>query len=200
MKNIFVLIFLCLHLGTFAQEQILECFGSRNDTANIPPTKHLNWSIIVDNAIPNISYGNECYGHIVEFSQFVLEYNDTTRVAINIHIELGYISLLLSDYEFIMQQKQENLKNIYLYFGYRENCKGEKRRYYEIPIEYISQLDTTINSYTAIYIYNTDKKENKKYYIPLPDKTYNYQLVCNGCGVRPIQKKFTKKQKDCWGN
>lgn len=50
---------------------------------------------------------------------------------------------------------------------------------------------------SSFYIYNTDKKENKDYIIPLPNETYNYQLVFPGSGMRIIQKKNTKKQNDC---
>ena len=187
-KNILVFMFLCLPIELFAQEHIID--------TNIRKEKHLNRIFVIDNTIPDTSFGSIC-----EDTRFILEYKDSKRDTVEFDVYPGKVILLLSDYEYIM--KQEDIETIYMQFSYCGNCyysnkQGRIEHYdYEIPFKYKTIFEDRAY-YMIIYIYNTDKKENKKYYVPLPNKTYNYRIVYPEGGFGVIQKKMTKKQKDCW--
>jgi len=150
---------------------------------------HSNWSIVVDNALV---VTEKEYSYVR--GRFILEYNNNPkRDTIILDIEPGTIGMDLADYEFIMAQ--EDLKEIYFALFYKEICSRNrtKRYYYEIPI-YKEWLNFR---YVVVYIYNTDKKEIKPYYNPLPGKNYNYDIIYEGSGkLVGLQKKLTKKQKN----
>jgi len=156
---------------------------------------HLNRIFVVDGTIPDSEFG-VIGGNTI----FILEYDDSKRDTIDFYVRPGDIKMYLSDYEYIM--KQENIETIYMQFEYWGLCynkKGKSEFYdYEIPLKN-RVIFSEHAYYMIIYIYNTDKKENKKHYVSLPGKTYNYQLIYPQGEVRiGVQKKWTKKQKDCW--
>jgi hypothetical protein len=147
--------------------------------------KQLNWIFVVDNAIPDSEFG------VIGMSEMIVFYENQKTDTITVDIVPGSMGILVSDYDSI--KNRDNISRIILEIKYIENCCNDYL-HYEIPI-YKAWFDFY---YVIVYIYNTDKKENKKYYIPLEGKNYNYQISFSGSGVRLIQKKATKKQKRCY--
>lgn len=194
MKRIILLCtFSLMQTVLFAQclETRKQYLFSKGEKIDYPPIyfMHLNWNVVVDDAVPDGNY-------YTLGGKFIFEYNNNPkRDTIDISIYPGDFEMDLTDYEFIM--KQENIKVIYLILHYTENCCFDgnisRSRRYEIPFYSKDLLDFR---YVVLYIYNTDKKENKPYYYPLPGKTYNYQFMYPDCGVVFINKKLTKKQKN----
>jgi hypothetical protein len=176
-------------------KNILFIFCFLLPTISVAQMQRLNWNVIIDGEMADLRYGI-----LSDNSAFILEDHNLQRDTININIYPGGISLYPSDYDSITQNFH-NLKNIYLYFEYfilyDDNAKW---RYYEIPLGTTPMMMFRDKDYfMVIYVYNTDKKENKKYYIPLSGKTYNYEIFCNERTNIPIrdkiQKRLTKRQK-----
>ncbi|MDR2204865.1 MAG: hypothetical protein LBE36_01720 [Flavobacteriaceae bacterium] len=141
--------------------------------------KKLNWTILIDNKIETLSN-----------TYLMVEYGDMKRDTISISVIPGEIVIYSKDYNSITEY---DIKELILKFEYAEVCKDITYHSYEIPIN-----KAWINKpYFVLYIYNTDKKENKNIYIPLPNKTYNYDYRFPNSGSRIIQKSLTKEQKRC---
>lgn len=141
----------------------------------------LNWSILIDEKIETLSS-----------TQLIIEYDDLKRDTIPIKIIPGDILIPSEDYDFIVESG--NIKQLTLTFEYPETCKDIIiYHHYDIPINK-NWLD---KPYFILYIYNTERKENKGIYIPLPNKTYNYDYRFPNSGSRIIQKKLKKEQRKC---
>lgn len=109
-----------------------------------------------------------------------------------ISYEPGRFLVKESDFEELLNNKTQSLK---LVLSNNIECnKTSESKTYEIEDFKLSWLD---QRYVIIYIYNTDNKNYKKIYNPLPGKSYTYEYDYPGGTVKRVQKSFTKEQKEC---
>lgn len=104
----------------------------------------------------------------------------------------GNLSVTKVDYDKIISK---GIKNVRLVFGYDEIIDENQNNYnYDIEINFID-----LNSrYFILYVYNTDKKCNKKLFYPLENKSYNFEYdTANGLTSRLITKKKRKYNCNC---
>jgi hypothetical protein len=149
-----------------------------------------NWTFIVDNSL--IGY-DDCSN-----SKIILEYLDFKRDTINIEIIPGEILFLGFDPRYLTKQAHKNnTRKIWVEFDYSGYCHKGKPQHYELHFDI--NIFINLQYYMVFRIYNTDKKENKRVYIPLPGKNYNYTIDCNRCGIdfplRIIKKRPAKYWK-----
>lgn len=73
---------------------------------------------------------------------------------------------------------------------------GEKSEteIYEIDDFRLNWLE---QSYFILYIYNTDNKDYKKIYNPLPGKNYTFEYDFPNGTMKRVQKAPTKQQRKC---
>ncbi|WP_129059429.1 MULTISPECIES: hypothetical protein [unclassified Chryseobacterium] len=92
----------------------------------------------------------------------------------------------------------DNSSSLKLVMNNNLQCKDNlTSKMYEIEDFKLSWLD---QPYVILYIYNTDNKDYKNIYNPLPGKSYTYDYEYPGGTMKRIQKIFTKAQNKCQRN
>lgn len=113
--------------------------------------------------------------------------NDNTKNAFDISYSPGDLMLPDSCYSKILSL---DTKEMLLTFNYIEYCDEEQRSYnYEIDFK----KGWVENNFTVVNIYNTNKKRYKNIYLPLPNKSYTYEVIYPG-GAQTVVKKKNKVQ------
>jgi hypothetical protein len=83
--------------------------------------------------------------------------------------------------------------SIHLLFNYSIICKQEQRTFaYKIDFKkaWIS------NAYTVVKIFNIETGNNRKKYIPLPSKTYTYDVYYPGGSAISVRKRINSRNCD----
>ncbi len=143
-------------------------------------TKRLNWIILVDDRICDIS------------DSFIeVEYNDGSKDTINIRFIPGEMIMSESNHQKLTDSGA--IEELVLRFKHTKVCQEIFTYFYEIPMKTV----WFEQPYFILYVYNFDSKYNRKIYFPLPEKEYNYNISYPGSGSRIIQKRSTKEQKEC---
>ena len=141
----------------------------------------INFTVIVDGKLENV-YNPEIY----------LKYKNDSIEKHKVLIVPG--KLVLNQTLFDRIKNHKNKFDIILKINNQTTCYNSD--YYEIPMP----SNWLNNEYFIIYIYNTYIRKNKKFYIPLPGKDYNYDFYYPQGPSRVIRKKFTKEEKRCFKN
>lgn len=101
-----------------------------------------------------------------------------------------------ADYQDLLHK--DNSSSLKLVLSSSLQCKDDlTSKMYEIEDFKLSWLD---QPYVILYIYNTDNKNYKNIYNPLPGKSYTYDYEYPGGTMKRVQKSFTKEQKKCQRN
>lgn len=145
--------------------------------------KNFNLIISIDGSI---SQGN--------ISRLYLKYTNPEgkTESINANYFPGNLSIANVDYDKIISK---GIKKVRLAFGHDEIIDENQKNYnYDIEINFID-----LNSrYFLLYVYNTDKKCNRKLFHPLENKSYNYEYdSAIGLSSRLITKKKRKYNCNC---
>ncbi|WP_133176989.1 hypothetical protein [Terrimonas sp.] len=115
--------------------------------------------------------------------------HDDIKESIEVSYYPGNLSISDSGYKKLLSA---DIKYMLLTFNYFENCKsGQKKYNYEIEVKK-SWLE---NHFTVLNIYNTNKRQYKNVYMPLPSKNYTYEVIYPGGSVRRVTKKMLSN--DC---
>lgn len=144
--------------------------------------KEFNVIISVDNNLSN-----------VYAKKFVLVYENDSIQTLKINFKQGRLMIDDKDYEKLLS---ENLRRIDLYLSYIEVC-GDNIETYKYEIVDFKLPWLLKGAYFILYIYNTNKKEYKNIYSPLPGKEFTFEYDWEGIWMRRVQKKLTKKQRKC---
>lgn len=101
-------------------------------------------------------------------------------------------SLFLPD-KFEIENQLQLSDSIHLLFDYSIICKQEQRMSsYQIDFK----KSWVSSSYTVVKIFNIDTGKNRKKYLPLPSKTYTYDVYYPGGSAIAVRRQTSRHRCD----
>lgn len=125
--------------------------------------------------------------------KFMVTKKDGSTNTIDINYVQGKLSIKEGDIKVLTS---EDVIDIELIVRHIKSC-NKNTEHINYDLEGFKLPWLTNGTYFTLYIYDTSDKNYKKFYDPLPGKTFTFEYDWSEGSMRRVQKRLTKKQKKC---